>query len=112
MKPLSINYLGIEETAAIQSAIEHKFKRLEQVCNSIRACQVKLAATAIDSERSASSSYLVSVSLRLPQGVELYSLRLPANSQDSLKQAIADVFARIFRQLIELQIEENYLLNS
>lgn len=110
-KPLAINYLGIKETVTIRSIIEHKFSRLKQICSSIQTCQIKVANIA-DNSDSVNCSYLVSVSLHLPQGVELYSLRLPPKSQDSFKRAIADVFAQTFRQLIELQVEEKYLLHS
>lgn len=112
VKPLAIDYLGIKETVAIESIIEQKFSRLKQVCDSIQTCQIKVANVASHSERSTSHSYLVSVNLHLPQGLELYSLRVPASSQDCLKQAIADVFAQTFRKLIELQVEEKYLLHS
>ena len=119
-KLLTINYLGIKETVAIESIIEDKFSRLKQVFSSIQTCQIKVANIAFNSELSVNCFYLVSVSLRLLQGVELYSLRLPPGSQDSLKRAIskstrsviADVFAQTFRQLIELRVEEKYLLHS
>ena len=79
-KQLAINYLGIKETATVKSIIEHKFSRLKQVCNSIQTCQIKVANVVDNSSPAAKHSYLVSVSLHLPQGVELYSLRLDPSS--------------------------------
>lgn len=111
-EPLAINYLGIRETAEVKSIVEHQFSRLRQVCNSIQACKVKLVNVAHGSTRSIGQSYLISISLHLAQGVELYSLRQPSGLQDSITKAIADVFAQIFRQLIELQVEEKHLLHS
>lgn len=104
---LVIDYLAIEKTWAVDSLIKSKFSRLQQVYNRIQKCQVKLANIAQNRRKKLKHSYLISINLELPEGVQLYTLRFPqALVEDSLHEAIASAFAKIYRQLIELQSEE------
>ena len=105
--PLAINYLAVEETLETNSLIADKFARLKQVCNQVLSCKVRVANIARHKVMDTDYSYLVSISLNLSEGVELYTLRSPQPlSEDSLKSAIADAFARTYRQLIELRFEK------
>lgn len=108
---LAIDYLAVEETSENNSVIIAKFARLKQVCNRILGCKIKVANIARYKAMDTNCSYLVSISLNLSEGVELYTLRSPQPfSEDSFKIAIADAFARIYRKLIELRFEsETYL---
>ncbi|MGF1591225.1 MAG: HPF/RaiA family ribosome-associated protein [Pleurocapsa sp.] len=106
--PLITNYLALEETLEVDSLIKDKFSRLSQVCHEVQNCQVKVANIARHKAKKTNYAYLVSINLSLPEGVELYTLRSPQpEAEDSLQGAIADAFARIYRQLIELQLKKN-----
>ena len=108
--PLTIDYLAIEKTPETNYLIENMFARLKQVCNQVLACKVRVANVAQYNTANTNSSYLVSVSLSLSEGVELYTLRSPQPlSEESFRSAIADAFARAYRQLIELQFEQKYI---
>ncbi len=109
--PLIINYLAMEETLEVDSLIKDKFSRLIRVCNEVQNCQVKVANIARYKATETNYSYLVSINLSLPEGVDLYTLRSPEPAaEDSIKSAIADAFARVYRQLIELQFEKTHLV--
>ena len=107
---LAIDYLGIVETAEINLIIRDRVNRLKQACRQIEACKMRVANIARRTVGEQSHAYLVSISLYLSDGTPLYTLRSPLPQKDSIEVAIADVFAKIYRQLIELQIEEKYLL--
>lgn len=108
VKSLDVNYLNIEKTSAIDLMLEEKFARLRQVCNYVLNCRVKVANIARHRKTSTNYSYLISISLNLPEGIDLYALRSPQPlAEDSIEKAIADAFAKIYRKLIELQFEEN-----
>jgi len=111
VKPLAIDYLGINLIKAIESVVEHKLNRLKQV-GKFMPTQIKLANVVFSSKQPANYSYLVGVSLYLSQEVELHGLRLAPGFQDDLMRAIANVFALPFRQLTELQVEKDYLLHA
>lgn len=108
VKPLAIDYLGITEIIESNSIVEDKFSRLTAVCDRIKTCTVKVAKVASDSMQSKDSSYLVSINLCLSEGIELYTLRSPLPFEDSFSVAVADAFAKMYRRLIELQVEEKY----
>ena len=108
VKPLVIDYLGITEIIESNSIVEDKFSRLITVCDRIKTCSVKVAKVATNSVQPKDSSYLVSINLRLSEGVELYTLRSPLPFKDSFSIAVADAFAAMYRRLIELQVEEEY----
>lgn len=109
--PLTINYLALEETSEVDSIIKDKFTRLIQVCHEVQNCQVKVANIAKYKATQTNYSYLVSINLSLPEGVDLYTLRLPQPAaEDSVKGAIADAFAMIYRKLIELQLEKKQIV--
>lgn len=111
-KPLVINYLAIAETSEVNSLIESKFTRLKRVYKNLKNCQIKIANIAQHKKTTIKNSYLVSISLDLPDGVHLYTLRSPQTiGEDSLSSAISDAFARIYRQLIELQFEKDYVVH-
>ena len=107
---LAINYLGMAETAEINLIIGHRVNRLKQACRQIETCKMRVANVARKAVGEHNHAYLISISLCLANGIELYTLRSPLSQKDSIEVAIADVFARIYRQLIELQVEEKYLL--
>lgn len=105
--PLAINYLAVEVTSETDSLIADKFARLKQVCDRVLSCKVRVANIARHKALDTDHSYLVSISLNLSEGVELYTLRSPQPlSEDSFESAIADAFARTYRQLIELRFEK------
>ena len=107
---LAIDYLGIVETAEINLIIRHRVNRLKQAYRQIETCKMRVANVARKVVGEPSHAYLISISLGLANGTSLYTLRSPLPQKDSIEVAIADVFAKIYRQLIELQIEEKYLL--
>ena len=107
---LAINYLGIVETAEINLIIRHRVNRLKQAYRQIETCKMRVANVDRKVLGEQSHAYLISISLGLANGIELYTLRSPLPQKDSIEIAIADIFARIYRQLIELQVEEKYLL--
>ena len=109
VKPLAIDYLGINEVTASNSIVEDKFGRLRTVCDRIKTCTVKVADIA-SLQQSKGNSYLISISLSLSEGVELYVLRSPSPMEDTISDAVADAFAKMYRRLIELQVEEKYLV--
>ena len=105
-KPVQIKYLAVEKTSEIDVIIQARFARLKQVYSQIQDCQVKVANIARHKKTEFKYSYLVSINLTLLEGVNLYTLRCPRRlKEDSLKRAIADAFAMIYRKLIELQLE-------
>ena len=113
LTPLQIDYLAIEKTLETDSLIGDMFARLKQVCNQVLSCKVRVANIARNQATATNCSYLVSISLSLSEGVELYTLRSPQPlSEDSLKSAISDAFAGTYRQLIELQFEKHILPKS
>ena len=105
-KSLEIQYLAIEKTPELDSIIEQKFARLNKVCNYILKCQIKIANITRYKQKKASSLYMASINITMPEGFDLYTLRSPQNQKtDSIEGAISDVFATIYRKLIELKLE-------
>lgn len=105
VKSLEINYLSIDPTSELDSIIREKYTRLKNVCGHISKCQIKVANIA-KNKKQVNNSYLISVSITMPEGFDVYTLRFPQiNNNDSLERAIADVFAKIYRKLIELRLE-------
>lgn len=106
VSPLAINHLGIEKTAEIDLTIQKKFARLNERCDRIQNCKVKIANVARHQKTALDRSYLVSISLFLREGISLYILRSPQLiTEDCAESAVADAFAKIYRKLIELQLE-------
>ncbi|MGD1921979.1 MAG: HPF/RaiA family ribosome-associated protein [Pleurocapsa sp.] len=111
LKPLKIEYLAIEQTGKLDSIIEQKFARLNNVCDYIIKCQVKIANITHNRQKQSNSLYMASISITTPEGFDIYTLRSPQNKQnDSVEKAIADVFAMIYRKLIELKLENQFKL--
>lgn len=102
---LEVEYLAIDKTLEIEDVIKQKFERLHSVCNYILKCKVKVANIGIQKKSASKFSYMVSISITMPEGFDVYTLRFPQNENDSVEQAIADVFAMIYRKLIELKLE-------
>ena len=110
-KPLEIEYLAINQTSELDRIIEQKFARLHNVCEHILKCQIRIANIARNKRRQPNSLYMVSINITMPEGFDVYTLRSPQEQQsDSIEQAIADVFAMIYRKLIELNLENNFQL--
>ena len=104
-KYLEIEYLAVDKTSEIENIIKQKFERLCNVCNYILKCKVKVANIAIEKNAASQFSYMVSISITMPEGFDVYTLRIPQEQNDSVEQAISDVFATIYRKLIELKLE-------
>ncbi|MEM7761327.1 MAG: hypothetical protein AAF298_24840 [Cyanobacteria bacterium P01_A01_bin.40] len=108
-RALKIDNLFIKITPELESNLQHKYQRLRQVCDRIERCQIKLADLAQSSFKSKNCAYLISINLTMTEGFDVYTLRFPKSSQhESIEQAIADIFARTYRKLIELKLEENF----
>ena len=106
---LEVEYLAIDKISEIENAIEQKFARLFNVCNCILKCKVKVANIGIQKKTASKFSYMVSINITMPEGFDVYTLRFPQNEQnDTLEQAISDVFAMIYRKLIELKLESQF----
>ena len=111
MKSLEIEYLAVNQTSELDHVIEQKFARLNRVCNYILKCQVKIANIAHNKRKQTNSLYMVSINITMPEGFDVYTLRSPQNQQnDSIDRAISDVFAMIYRKLIELKLENEFQL--
>jgi|GEM_PF-2149807 len=105
LQSLEVNYLAIEKTSKIELIISDQFARLKSVCNYIQQCKINVANIASQINKPIDSAYLVSINITMPEGFDLYTLRTPqANSNDSIEDAIADVFAMIYRKLIEVKL--------
>ena len=107
---LEIEYLAVDKTSQIENMIKQKFDRLLTVCNYILKCKVKVANIAIQKNAASQFSYMVSISITMPEGFDVYTLRIPQQHNDSVEQAISDVFATIYRKLIELELEKQLQL--
>ena len=105
-KYLEIEYLAVDRTSEIDNIIKQKFKRLRNVCSHILKCKVKVANIAVPKNAASQFLYMVSISITMPEGFDVYTLRIPQKEQnDSVEQALSDVFAMLYRQLIELELE-------
>ena len=105
VKSLEVSCLAVEQTYKLESIIFEQFARLKKVCNYIQECKINVANIANRQETSIDFAYLISINLTMPEGLELYTLRTPQiNSNDSIEKAIADVFAMIYRKLIEVKL--------
>ena len=103
---LEIEYLSVDKTLEIENIVKYKFERLCNVCNYILKCKVKVANIAIQKNVASRFLYMVSISITMPEGFDVYTLRIPQKEHtDSVEQAISDVFATIYRKLIELKLE-------
>lgn len=103
-----IEYLAIERKSEAELIISQKFTRLRDTCNCIQNyvqnCRVKIANIAGNKSTDINYAYLVSINLILSEGLDVYTLRVPRFSEeDSINTAIADAFAKTYRQLIELR---------
>jgi ribosomal subunit interface protein len=90
-KPLQISYRHMEPSAAVETKIRERVKKLEQFCGDIMACHVLVEAP--HQHHHKGKLYSVNIDIRLPEG-EVVVNRNPAEtaSHSDVYVAIRDAF--------------------
>ncbi|WP_416668457.1 HPF/RaiA family ribosome-associated protein [Egbenema bharatensis] len=98
----TISYRDVEKTSAIESLIQEKITKLEQVCDYISSCRI--AVETAHKRPSHGSPYRVRIDMTVPPSHELVAESNPAeqNQYVELDTVIRDAFSRAERQLREL----------
>ena len=103
---LEVQCLAAEQTSKLELMISEQFARLKSVCDYIQECKVNIVNVARHQKTPIDFAYLVSINITMPEGFDLYTLRTPQeNRDDSIEDAIYDVFAMVYRKLIEVKLE-------
>lgn len=100
--PAEITYRNVEKTEAVESLVQEKIEKLEQVCNYINSCHIAIEK-AHENPKSG-SPYRVRLDITVPPGHELAVDCNPGegNQYDPLEAVIRSAFEAARRQLIEL----------
>ncbi|PSB15623.1 DNA-binding protein [filamentous cyanobacterium CCP1] len=100
--PPITTYRDVEKTTAIESLIQEKIAKLEQVCDYVSSCRIVVET--IHKRPSHGSPYRVRIDMTVPPSHELVAESNPAeaNQYVELDTVIRDAFSRAERQLREL----------
>lgn len=100
--PLEVSYRGVEKTDAIETLVQEKVAKLEEVCDHISSCRVAIEKPH-DRPRSG-SPYRVRIDLTVPPGHEVVADSNPAEGiqYSELETVLRDAFDAARRQLAAL----------
>lgn len=100
--PPEITYRNIEKTDAIDTLVQEKIAKLEQVCSYISSCQI--AIEKIHDRPRSGSPYRVRIDLTVPPSHELVAESNPAEGiqYEPLDVVIRDAFDAARQQLVKL----------
>lgn len=105
--PPEITYRGIDKTDALDTLVNEKIAKLEQVCDHISSCHV-----AIEKENDRpkhGSPYRVRLDITVPPGHELFFESTDLGDQKQfpkLEAIIRDAFSKAWRQLRDLSRQQ------
>lgn len=97
-----ITYRDVEKTDALDTLVNEKIAKLEQVCHYISSCQI--AIEKIHDRPNSGSPYRVRVDITVPPGHELVAESNPGDTNQyvDVDVVIRDAFSKAQRQLKEL----------
>ncbi|MEA5503393.1 HPF/RaiA family ribosome-associated protein [Halotia wernerae UHCC 0503] len=105
--PPEITYRNVEKTNAIDTLVNEKIAKLEDVCNYISSCHIAIEKTH-DRPRSG-SPYRVRIDMTVPPGHELVAESNPSesNQYEPLDAVIRDAFSAARQQLVKLTKQQH-----
>lgn len=97
--PPEITYRNVDKTAAIDTLINEKIAKLEQLCDYISSCQI--AIEKVHDRPRSGSPYRARIDLTLPPSHELVADSNPSDNNQyvELDAVIRDAFRKMERQL-------------
>jgi cold shock CspA family protein len=100
--PLEVTYRNLDKTAALETLIQEKVAKLEEVCDHISSCRV--AVEKVHDQPDHGSPFRVRVDLTVPPGHELAVAKNPAESTQyvPLESVVRSAFDAARKQLVKL----------
>ncbi|NEP16101.1 MAG: HPF/RaiA family ribosome-associated protein [Leptolyngbya sp. SIO4C1] len=102
-----VSYRDVEKTDALETLIQEKVSKLEQVCDHINSCRI--AIEKVHDHPSSGSPYRVRLDITVPPGHELAVDKSPDSGVQyiPLEAVIRDAFDAARRQLSELNAKQH-----
>jgi ribosomal subunit interface protein len=104
--PPEITYRDVDKTEAIETLVQQKIAKLEQVCDHISSCHIVLEK--INDRPRNSSPYRVRLDITVPPGHEIVAENTASGKHQYLEidSLIRDAFETAWRQLRELSRQQ------